>query len=785
MALKGRWAFRYGVNGRYLGRWGDLGGGSLGINGKKYILGGTEFYITRHLMHSLKKKEWSIKLLLIEHLNDRSLSKRRNRSIIEAEMSRESVANELQASFPNGTKGVQIMTNPGPAPDLQKCFYPLADASSSIQNRKLGSSFWSCCTMEFFIDEIHQLLHNAHAEENYVDQAEIYNPLTVLRKGYAQERVFDFDESFAHVARLDGCQDLCRYADTKGFSIDLIILDKVYRLRKVAIYMDLKSSRELMPIMPVALILAKALLAGIQFPRWDNPVELQSNKLLEGACEIIYESNLVSTGKETMITPQKIKLRGRLLASFQDDAMYEMWSGHKIRKIEHEHVVDSRILLDRVSAQTLGLSNTDVVDYHALLVLINGTHPLPQCCLMLRLKDFIVISEYSKGYLSECAADISRINLRRTHFLLRRNPNGWRKGCAFASLGSMMRLFNVTINIVDSDSIGAVGLTVVIQTSLLMLQMKILEDPLVFRYQSFSNTIAECPSLFVDMSFGTFVGSLSTLGCARGASCDEVLQKQILFLRQLMCSDVQNSEFTTQIDCHVQSGFQKGASSRTRQLHHDRVEIHYFSSNNNACRTFRVIALVFTMRNGNPSRSNGVVTTNLNPFKCLIYEDIHLAKLRFKEQRLPQNSENEALRYAKVHSPFRFTDFKVIKLDELGPIIQKKKNIIVKDMMISLGKRYERLKKIPEELGIQSALPAPIQCNRSLPKGVLFVSNMDIEEPEYGIFFTDVFVIASMIKTPNNARFCLKMKKLIAEHPDQEKLQSKKAKLELVGYKLD
>ncbi|GKB75680.1 hypothetical protein Tco_0942575 [Tanacetum coccineum] len=66
---------------------------------------------------------------------------------------------------------------------------------------------------------------------------------------------------------------------------------------------------------------------------------------------------------------------------------------------------------------------------------------------------------------------------------------------------------------------------------------------------------------------------------------------------------------------------------------------------------------------------------------------------------------------------------------------------------------------------------------------------MDIEEPEYGIFFTDVFgdqafqrwndihkvgvdylvsylVIASMIKTPNNARFCLKMKKLIAEHPD-------------------
>ncbi|GKA74607.1 hypothetical protein Tco_0780909 [Tanacetum coccineum] len=118
--------------------------------------------------------------------------------------------------------------------------------------------------------------------------------------------------------------------------------------------------------------------------------------------------------------------------------------------------------------------------------------------------------------------------------------------------------------------------------------------------------------------------------------------------------------------------------------------------------------------------------------------------------------------------------------------------------MTSLGKRYERLKKIPEELGIQSALPAPIpeqapsqssgrkrkhvelepeikvprlECNRSLPEGVPFVNNMVIEEPEYGIFFTDVFgdqafqrwndihkvgvdslvsylVMASMIKTP-------------------------------------
>ncbi|GJW90516.1 retrovirus-related pol polyprotein from transposon TNT 1-94 [Tanacetum coccineum] len=125
----------------------------------------------------------------------------------------------------------------------------------------------------------------------------------------------------------------------------------------------------------------------------------------------------------------------------------------------------------------------------------------------------------------------------------------------------------------------------------------------------------------------------------------------------------------------------------------------------------------------------------------------------------------------------RVEQYIVPELDELGPIIQKKKKI-VKDLMISLGK--------------------------SLPEGVPFVNNMVIEEPKYVIFFTDVFgdqsfqrwndihkvgidslvsylVMASMIKTSKNARLRLKLKKLIAEHPDQEKLQSKRVKLDAVG----
>nr|GEZ65349.1 hypothetical protein [Tanacetum cinerariifolium] len=122
---------------------------------------------------------------------------------------------------------------------------------------------------------------------------------------------------------------------------------------------------------------------------------------------------------------------------------------------------------------------------------------------------------------------------------------------------------------------------------------------------------------------------------------------------------------------------------------------------------------------------------------------------------------------------------------------------------------YERLRQIPREHGIQSALLAPeqapsqtsgrkwkhielkpetrvlgLKCNRALPENISFVNNMVIEEPEYGIFFTDEFV-ASMVKSLENARFNMKLGKLIAEHPDQEKIKSKKVKLEALGYKID
>ncbi|GJX23454.1 hypothetical protein Tco_0227899 [Tanacetum coccineum] len=52
-----------------------------------------------------------------------------------------------------------------------------------------------------------------------------------------------------------------------------------------------------------------------------------------------------------------------------------------------------------------------------------------------------------------------------------------------------------------------------------------------------------------------------------------------------------------------------------------------------------------------------------------------------------------------VHRPFVFGVFSISELDELREIIPKKKNAVIHDLMNSLSRRYERIRKIPEELG--------------------------------------------------------------------------------------
>ncbi|GJU94211.1 hypothetical protein Tco_1318967 [Tanacetum coccineum] len=150
-----------------------------------------------------------------------------------------------------------------------------------------------------------------------------------------------------------------------------------------------------------------------------------------------------------------------------------------------------------------------------------------------------------------------------------------------------------------------------------------------------------------------------------------------------------------------------------------------------------------------PEQYMWTMSNKLKP-ELIIYVKIHPNS---KPTVLTMYRNNDKRNF-DVHNPFKFGDFGITELIELGLIIEKEKNSIVKDLMTSLGKRYKRLKKIPEELGIQSTLPAPIpeqalsqsirrkrkhmelepeikvlglECNRSLPKG----HNMVIEEPEY------------------------------------------------------
>ncbi|GJV72696.1 hypothetical protein Tco_1492691 [Tanacetum coccineum] len=193
----------------------------------------------------------------------------------------------------------------------------------------------------------------------------------------------------------------------------------------------------------------------------------------------------------------------------------------------------------------------------------------------------------------------------------------------------------------------------------------------------------------------------------------------------------------------------------------------------------------------------------------------HAEKIKRSKELRKKRIEKYQWTTSSRLNPETITDVKihpntkpVAMTDELREIIPKKKNLVVKDLMKSLSKRFKRPRKIPKELGIQSVLPAlaleqassqlsrrkrkimelepetrihGIECNRSLPEGVPFVSNMVIKEPEYGMFFINVFggeafqrmndmhkvdietlltylVMASNITTPKNQRFCLKLR---------------------------
>ncbi|GJW88461.1 hypothetical protein Tco_0163801 [Tanacetum coccineum] len=66
--------------------------------------------------------------------------------------------------------------------------------------------------------------------------------------------------------------------------------------------------------------------------------------------------------------------------------------------------------------------------------------------------------------------------------------------------------------------------------------------------------------------------------------------------------------------------------------------------------------------------------------------------------------------------------------------------------------------------------------------------NFDVHKPFAFVgmeALVSYLVAASMVQSPENARFSMKLKKLITEHPGQKKLKLKKVKLEALGYEMD
>nr|GEW31916.1 hypothetical protein [Tanacetum cinerariifolium] len=91
-----------------------------------------------------------------------------------------------------------------------------------------------------------------------------------------------------------------------------------------------------------------------------------------------------------------------------------------------------------------------------------------------------------------------------------------------------------------------------------------------------------------------------------------------------------------------------------------------------------------------------------------------------------------------VHNPFMFGYFKVIKLDELGPIIQKN-NKVVGELMRSLGNICDRLRVVPKELRISSSLLALDKFFSSPQEGKGNIRNWNLKPPKNGLFSIDVF----------------------------------------------
>ncbi|GJV99370.1 hypothetical protein Tco_1554622 [Tanacetum coccineum] len=131
----------------------------------------------------------------------------------------------------------------------------------------------------------------------------------------------------------------------------------------------------------------------------------------------------------------------------------------------------------------------------------------------------------------------------------------------------------------------------------------------------------------------------------------------------------------------------------------------------------------------------------------------------------------------EVHEPFLFGAFGISELDELREIIPKKKNAVPHPDPEEGNESTWNLSLKQESLD-WNAIELSLKMDQAFQRW----SDIDKVGMEALMLY---LVAASMVKSFENARFSRKPRKLIAEHPDQEKLKSNKVKLEALGYKMD
>ncbi|GKD69015.1 hypothetical protein Tco_1323105 [Tanacetum coccineum] len=161
-----------------------------------------------------------------------------------------------------------------------------------------------------------------------------------------------------------------------------------------------------------------------------------------------------------------------------------------------------------------------------------------------------------------------------------------------------------------------------------------------------------------------------------------------------------------------------------------------------------------------------------------------------QEEKLITLSKPELIKVVKEVTSEARVDPKALRnsKDKLSVIISKNKNKVVGELIESLSKKYERLKEFPVKLGINPSLPLPEQVlslsSRRKRKALELESEVRIAGLECNYSHPKVevesllgyMVMAGNVNTREYQRFCMLIRKMIDEHPNREKLKSKKEK---------